>query len=197
MLSFALGLANLVPSLLGLFKGPGAEKQAEKIVDIAKKVAGVDNPQDAVDTLANQPDLLLQFKSRTMDHLAEMRELDLKEQAEHNRFTAEMEGTARDLMAVPFLGRLMLFLRGAQRVIWGFGALFMTFMVLSGTWKFLQVVRAPGGEVVTVSDTQKMFLFICIDLLVLATLFGERALRNLLPIVIDRLMPFFIKGGKS
>ncbi len=194
--SIAMGLAKVVPSIIGLFKGQGAQKRAEQIVGIAKQVTGLDDPQAAVAAVSKDPGLLVRFKCKVMDHLAQMRAADLKEQQEHNRYVAEMEGTAKELLAVPVLGRLMLFLRGSQRVIWGFGALLMTFMVLSGSWTFLQTVLSPTGEVVTVSDPQKMFLFICIDLLVLATLFGERALRNILPIVLDKLLPFFSKGAK-
>lgn len=192
-LTIALGLSRVIPSIIGLFKGKDAKDKAEQVIGIAKDVAGVDDPEAAVSAIERDPALAAQFKAKMLDHLIAMRELDLKEQAEHHRFTAEMEGTAKDLMAIPVLGHIMLFLRGAQRVIWGFGALWMTFMVLSGSWSFSMTVQGPAGDTLAVSDTQKMFLFICIDLLVLATLFGERALRNLLPIIFDKLLPFFTR----
>lgn len=189
--AIAMGLAKLVPSVIGLFKGDKAEEKAEKVLDVVKGVTGIGDPQGAIAALEKNPQLLLEFKGKMMDHLAEMRELELKEQEEHNRHVAEMEGTAKDLLAVPVLGQIMLFLRGSQRIVWGFGALWITYCVLAGKWVFVQQVMAPNGVTATVTDTQRMFLVISIDLLVLATLFGERALRNILPIVLDKLMPIF------
>lgn len=192
-ISIALGLAKVVPSIIGLFKGKGAEKRASDVIDIAKKVTGIEDPQRAIDAISENPELALQLKSATMDYLIANREIDLKEQVEHNRHVAEMEGTARDLLAVPVLGHIMIFLRGSQRVLWGFGALYITLMSLAGGWSFTKTVIGAQGEAVVITDTQKMLLVIILDLLVLSVLFGERALKNVLPIAIDKLLPFFIK----
>lgn len=191
--TLALGLAKVVPSIIGLFKGKGAEKRANEVIGIAKKVTGIEDPQEAVEAIATHPEIALQFKAATMDYLLANREIDLKEQAEHNRHVAEMEGTARDLLAVPVLGHIMIFMRGSQRVLWGFGALYITLMSLAGDWSFTKTVLSTQGDAVVITDTQKMLLVIILDLLVLSVLFGERALKNVLPIAIDKLLPFFIK----
>ncbi len=42
-----------------------------------------------------------------------------------NMRIAEQEGTAKDLMAMGWLGKPILFLRGIQRPVWGFAVLWM------------------------------------------------------------------------
>jgi hypothetical protein len=190
-ISIALGLAKAVPSIIGLFKGKGAEKRASDVIDIAKEVTGIKDPQRAVDAISENPELALQLKSATMDYLIANREIDLKEQVEHNRHVAEMEGTARDLLSIPGIGHLLLVARGAQRLCWGFGSLYITLMSLAGSWTFTKSVLDAQGNLVHVADTQKMVLVLIIDCLVLTVLFGERAMRNVLPIVVEKLLPIF------
>ena len=81
------------------------------------------------------------------------------------------EGTASDLTAIPVLGTIMLFLRGAQRPIIGYVTIYLDYMVFSGQWKLL-----PG--------TQESCFWI-INFLVLGFLFGERALKNVAPLITE------------
>lgn len=83
---------------------------------------------------------------------------------------AELEGTASDLKAIPILGPLMLFLRGSQRVAWGFGVLFMDWSI------FIAGHSLPDSEII-----QQAFWIV--NLLVLGFLFGERAVANILPLL--------------
>jgi len=83
------------------------------------------------------------------------------------------EGTAKDLMLIPFLGALMLFLRGSQRTIWGFATIYFDYM-----WLVTNLV---------LSEQQQTALII-INLLVLGFLFGERAIKNLAPLITDLLV---------
>ena len=87
---------------------------------------------------------------------------------------AEMEGTAADLAEAGWLGRVLMAMRGAQRPVWGFGVLVIDFMVFSGRWDL------AGGDVGGVSLESAFWL---INALVLGFLFGERTLRNVLPLV--------------
>jgi hypothetical protein len=64
-------------------------------------------------------------------------------------------------------------LRGAQRPIIGYGTMYVDYMVFSGMWKL------PDGPV-----TNAWFLS---NALVLAFLFGERAIRNVAPLITDLL----------
>ena len=85
---------------------------------------------------------------------------------------AEQEGTAKDLLALPVIGRVLLFARGAQRPVWGFATIWMDFQ-----WFF-------GGY--TFSEQQNTALII-INTLVLGFLFGERAAQNVLPKMLEYL----------
>jgi len=83
---------------------------------------------------------------------------------------AVLEGTAKDLMGVPVVGKIVLFVRGAQRPAWGIGVLYLDYMVFSKQWPL-------DPETVTESA------FWLINFLVLGFLFGERAMQNVMPAV--------------
>lgn len=100
-------------------------------------------------------------------------EFSLKVDEEFNRRTLAMEGTASDLKSIPFIGSLMLFFRGMQRVVIGYGTIVLDYKVFSGMW-------------VLPDDTLKSAFWI-INFLVLGFLFGERTLKNILPIAIEFL----------
>lgn len=91
---------------------------------------------------------------------------------------AEQEGTAKDLKTIPFVGTIMIFLRGAQRPVWGFATLYMDFK-----WFF---------EVHTFTEQQQTAMIV-INVLVLGFLFGERTIKNLEPLIIK----VFAKGADS
>lgn len=84
-----------------------------------------------------------------------------------------LEGTATDLRAIPWLGPIMLFMRGAQRPVWGFAILYSDMMWFSGKWGAL-------------TQQQESALWV-INLLVLGFIFGERAVANLAPVIGDLL----------
>lgn len=85
-----------------------------------------------------------------------------------NSRIAQLEGTASDLKCVPFVGPLVLFLRGLQRPLWGYATLFMDYMWFS--------------EWTTLTSKQESALM-AINILVLGFLFGERAIKNVMPLV--------------
>lgn len=84
-----------------------------------------------------------------------------------------LEGTATDLRAVPVIGPIMLFMRGAQRPVWGFAVLYADMMWFSGKWG--------------VMTTQQESALWVINLLVLGFIFGERAVANLAPVISDMM----------
>lgn len=88
-----------------------------------------------------------------------------------NERIALYEGTASDLKGVPYLGALMLFLRGAQRPIWGFATIYLDYLVFTG-----QADKAMANPTTASA-------FWVINVLVLSFLFGERALTNLMPLI--------------
>lgn len=79
------------------------------------------------------------------------------------------EGTASDLSAIPVLGSVMLFLRGSQRPIIGYATIWLDYQVFSGGWNLM-----PGPQESS---------FWIINFLVLGFLFGERALKNVAPLI--------------
>lgn len=81
----------------------------------------------------------------------------------------EQEGTAKDLLAMPVLGRLVLFMRGLQRPLWGFSTLVMDFKWFFGSYTFTE---------------QQNTGLIVINILVLGFLFGERTIKNLEPLIL-------------
>ena len=110
----------------------------------------------------------------------ELQKIELQKQAELSRAVAEAErlineriaqheGTAKDLMALPFIGRIVIFARGCQRPIWGFATLWADLQWFSGAWS-------------GITDKQESALWV-INLLVLGFLFGERAVKNITPLI--------------
>ncbi len=112
----------------------------------------------------------LKLKILEITHAQENKLLQLANDAdtEFNQRIKDMEGTASDLKAIPIFGTIILFARGCQRPVWGFFTLFMDYLVFSGTWDL--------------SDPQLKNAFFAINLLVLGFLFGERAVKNVMPL---------------
>jgi hypothetical protein len=86
---------------------------------------------------------------------------------------AMYEGSASDLKTIPYLGALMLFLRGSQRPVWGFVVMYLDYGVFSGMWKL-------GDPIVSNA-------FWILNFLVLGFLFGERAVMNVMPFVTNMI----------
>ena len=97
--------------------------------------------------------------------------LVIEAQAEFNKRLNEHEGTAKDLRAIPYLGALIIFARGCQRPLWGFATLVMDYNIFSSHWTLV-----PG--------TQESAFWL-INFLVLGFLFGERALKNVMPFIMQ------------
>ncbi len=113
------------------------------------------------------------IREASRQHELALLTLAREEEEEFNSRIKELEGTASDLTQAGFLGKIIIFLRGSQRPLWGYFVLFMDIMVFSGQW----VIK--GSEINGV-DLQSAFWII--NVLVLGFLFGERAVRNVAPI---------------
>ena len=84
---------------------------------------------------------------------------------------SKLEGTANDLKSLPLIGRIVIFARGCQRPVWGFFTLWLDYQWFS-RWKL---------------DDQQQAALIAINILVLTFLFGERAIKNVAPYIIEAL----------
>ena len=113
----------------------------------------------------------LDFRIKTTLRESSLKASSLANQAIEgfNNRIKELEGTAKDLQSIPIVGRLIIFLRGCQRPIWGFGTLILDWKVFSSAW--------------TLTSPKEQVAFVLINCLVLGFLFGERTLINLMPVI--------------
>ncbi len=147
------------------------------LAGILKKIAGT-----AVRALAKDALNLVEKEAQLTPLQAQNFKLKLTELANQHADNAErnsiqaakdltdriaiLEGTAADLgESLP--GKIVLFLRGAQRPVWGYATL-----VFVGAWLLGSPSFTPGQEQILYA----------IVLLVLGFLFGERAVKNVLPL---------------
>ncbi len=85
-----------------------------------------------------------------------------------------LASSTKDLEKVPVVGTLGLFIRGMQRPIWTLSLLYVDLKVLSNSWTI-----TAGSQVESV--------FWLLNLLILGFLFGERAVKNVMPVINQRL----------
>ena len=143
--------------------------------------------------------LKMAITEASRQHELELIRLAQNEQDEFNQRIKDLEGTAADLNNSGWLGRVVIFMRGSQRPIWGFVVLWLDIEVFSGHWKLTEcaasaatgpiasaVSGAMNGAVVGAGmDIQSAFWMI--NFLVLGFLFGERAVLNILPILQNKM----------
>lgn len=108
------------------------------------------------------------IRKASRDHEVKLLQLAQAEQAAFDARVKEQEGTASDLKAMPVIGPVVVFARGAQRPVWGFATLWMDWLYFFGGHSF--------------TDKQESAIYV-INILVLGFLFGERAVKNVMPIV--------------
>jgi hypothetical protein len=108
------------------------------------------------------------------EHQKEKELLQMANEAdrEFNDRIKAMEGTAADLKSIPIFGTIIIFLRGTQRPLWGFFTLYADYMMLSKSWG-------------TTEDPQLKAMLIVVNVLVLSFLFGERAVKNVMPFIME------------
>jgi len=141
------GMASeIVKGAVGIFKGRFPDKMSD------------------ADAAQLEIDLATVVNAR----IAQAAEIAQQETQEFNKRIASMEGTASDLKAIPYLGALMLFVRGAQRPAWSIATMYFD---------------AKWFSTAAVYTEQEQTALIMINILVLGFLFGERAIQNLQPLL--------------
>ncbi len=152
--------------------------------NILGKISGVFSSEGALNDLGNLADRFIetgeekrefQLEVQKWAHQKEMEMLKASTEAQEvlNKRVAEQEGTAKDLLQAGWLGRVILFLRGVQRPVWGFSTIYFVWQWYSGA-----LPQTPENYRLT---------FILI-LLVGGFLFGERAIKNVAPVIKDMLL---------
>lgn len=121
-------------------------------------------------------DMELQVQEMLHNKQLEANRILQESAAQLDKRIAEQEGTASDLNAMGWLGKPIVFLRGVQRPLWGFATLYMDHKWFFEDHNFTE---------------QQQTAMIVINMLVLGFLFGERAIKNLEPLIIR----VFAKGG--
>ncbi len=91
-----------------------------------------------------------------------------EQDAQFQKFTTDMEGTASDLKDVPFLGPIVIFFRGMFRPVFSYFVMYLDFVWFVGETAF---------------NEQQQTAMIVINLIVLVFFFGERAVKNLAPLI--------------
>ncbi|MCX2834457.1 hypothetical protein [Microbulbifer thermotolerans] len=137
------------------------------LADTALKVAEKWFPPDMSEAEREQARLAFENLELERTRQAEKAALEA-EQAQTERIR-QLEGSASDLARIPLLGTVVLFLRGCQRPLWGFATLYLD-------WRWFTEWD--------LSAKQEAALWV-INLLVLGFLFGERAVRNVSPLIAE------------
>lgn len=183
LIPIALQLAaQFAPDLIAHLIGPNAGAVAEKVVGIAQQATGLAQPDAALKAIQADPNLVLQFQKAVLDQKVQLEQIAAqraKDEAtadnDADRLLTErmalLEGTASDLKGVPILGPAMLFLRGSQRILIGYGTAWLDYDWLVGA-------LGPINEM-------QQRLLMAASLLVFAVLFGERAIKNVAPLIAD------------
>lgn len=116
-----------------------------------------------------QEKVKLGFKLLEIETQREMNKaVEVSEEA-INRQLAVYESSYSDLLSLPQIGRLVIFLRGCQRPAWGFSTIYMDWLWFS-QW--------------SLNNKQEIALII-INLLVLGFLFVERTIKNCEPLIFE------------
>jgi len=116
-----------------------------------------------------QAELELQIEKLELQKQADINHALADAEKTINQRIAEQEGTAKDLLALPVLGRVILFLRGLQRPMWGFFVMYLDFFWFTTNVSYTE---------------QQQTALIVINILILGFLFGERTIKNLEPLII-------------
>ena len=121
-------------------------------------------------SMSEQEKIEMQMRIKDAAHKQEVELLQLlnDSEKEFNKRTIDLEGTASDLKSIPFIGAIIIFLRGAFRPLFSYFVFFLDYKVFSHQW---------------ILTEQQDSLFWAINILVLGFFFGERAIKNITPII--------------
>lgn len=183
LIPIALQLAaQFAPDLIAHLMGKNAGAVAEKVVGIAQAATGQATPDGALAAIKTDPNVALAFQKAVLDQKVQLEQIAAqraKDDADADNTAdklltdriAQLEGTASDLKGIPVFGPVMLFLRGSQRIVIGYGTAWLDYEWLS-------------GGLGTLGEMQQRLLFVA-SLLVFVVLFGERAVKNVAPLIAD------------
>jgi len=89
-ISIVMGLSKIIPAVASWFGNDDDADTAESIIDIAKAVTGIEDPQDAAEQIKNDPALHIQFQQAMQPIIISRLEEDTKRlQATNETMRAE------------------------------------------------------------------------------------------------------------
>jgi hypothetical protein len=124
-------------------------------------------PPDMSEAQRGQMELVI--KEMLHQQAMDLAKVAREDEAAFNQRIVDLEGTAHDLKSIPFVGALIIFLRGAFRPLFAYGTAYID-------WVYFTTNTAHWPE-------QQQTLLIAINLLVLVFFFGERAMKNIMPLI--------------
>lgn len=109
-------LAKFVPSIVGWISGDDAEEKTNKVVDVVKKVTGVDEPNEAISMVEANPELRAELQKEILNVQLE-HERELTKRLETINATMRAEYTSNDKFVSrwrPTFGYIVSFTWGVQ-----------------------------------------------------------------------------------
>lgn len=103
-LALVKGLMTVVPSIAGWIAGDDAEEKANEAIELAKQVTGIDDPQNAVDTLQQNPELAIKYQVALLEHQYKMAKLDLEDTKAHLKDTENARKHGENSLTDELLG---------------------------------------------------------------------------------------------
>ncbi|MBF0290486.1 MAG: hypothetical protein HQM14_21975 [SAR324 cluster bacterium] len=150
--------------ILGMFSGK--DNIASKIIDTAKEYFPPDMSE------ADKLKIEMAMKTQAHQHQLESQKQEFEIQKEFNNRIKAMEGTASDLKSIPFVGAILLTIRGMQRPAVIYMTLFVDIMHFSGVESFQWDEKSMTASTFMLLNALTMFF-----------LFGERAVKNAMPLI--------------
>jgi hypothetical protein len=164
---------------------------------ITKVSNAVDQYLPISTTEKEKADVRLAISNAIVKEACSLLDVAHRNEVEENIQLKMLDGTANDLLQAGKLGKFLLVWRGFQRPLWNFGVFIFSFF-----WFFTDKIKLHYREIPDPTNinevlyqadpiTQtKLMVIIIVYSLVLGALFGERAFRNLIPLITSILSMF-------
>ena len=111
-ISAAFGLAQFIPSIARWLAGEKAEEVAENVLNIAKRITGIDDSYDMIRLLLEQPELVVDFQKAILNLEAELELAALQDKQDARArdmalIKAGRHNTRADIMVISAAGGLI------------------------------------------------------------------------------------------
>lgn len=108
-----------------------------------------------------------------------------QDEQQFNDRTIALEGTASDLKTIPYVGGLIIFMRGAFRPAFSYFTAWLDYLYFTSSTMSIYDSQGLLLRVVQTWTDRQEVLLLAMNLLVLIFFFGERAMKNVLPLIMQ------------